>query len=133
MATRSTIAIENLDGTVSQVYCHWDGYVSYNGRILFDNYQDRDKVAELISLGNICVLAKEIGEKQDFDKPTEGWTVYYGRDRGETDVAPKIFRDFKDYQQNHQYEEYEYLFSKDGVWSVFDGDEWKNLELELNK
>lgn len=33
MATRSRIGIENQDGTVTSVYCHWDGYPENNGRI----------------------------------------------------------------------------------------------------
>ena len=27
MATRSTIALEFADGSVGQVYCHWDGQI----------------------------------------------------------------------------------------------------------
>ena len=40
MATRSTIALEFADGTVQQVYCHWDGYIDHNGKILFENYSN---------------------------------------------------------------------------------------------
>ena len=28
MATTSTIAVQHTDGTVSQIYCHFDGYLS---------------------------------------------------------------------------------------------------------
>lgn len=147
MATRSTIAIENLDGTVHQVYAHWDGYLSNNGKILFENYQDRDKVAELVSLGSISSLGPNIGVKHSFDNTqkynTPEWheeeqerrqmTLYYGRDRGETGTEPKVFKDFADYEQNHEYQEYEYLFTKDDVWSVFINDEWYDLELELQE
>ncbi len=31
MATRSRIAIENQDGSVTSVYCHWDGHIETNG------------------------------------------------------------------------------------------------------
>jgi hypothetical protein len=31
MATRSRIAIENQDGTVQSIYCHFDGYVRWCG------------------------------------------------------------------------------------------------------
>ena len=31
MATRSTIAMEQPDGRVMQIYCHWDGYLGHNG------------------------------------------------------------------------------------------------------
>ncbi len=37
MATRSTIALEFADGTVEQVYCHWDGYLDHNGALLRDH------------------------------------------------------------------------------------------------
>lgn len=144
MATRSTIAIENADGTVHQIYCHWDGYLSHNGKILFKNYQDRAKVEELIALGDLSVLDEEIGEKQDFDNRDreKKWTLAYGRDRGETGIEPKVFKDFEDYEQHHAYEEFEFIFTKDDVWSVFysketaeDSDEyvedWYDLELEL--
>ena len=40
MATRSTIALEFADGTVQQVYCHWDGYLDYNGKLLAEHYTD---------------------------------------------------------------------------------------------
>ena len=49
MATRSRIAIENQDGTVKSIYCHWDGYISHNGKISFENY-DREKLEKLIFL-----------------------------------------------------------------------------------
>lgn len=147
MATRSTIAIENADGTVHQVYCHFDGYLSGVGQMLIENYQDRDKVAELVSLGDISVLGPTVGVKHPFDNTqqygTREWqleeqerrqmTLYYGRDRGETETDPKVFKDFADYEQNHQYEEYEYIFSKDNVWSFSEGDDWCDLEEELQQ
>jgi hypothetical protein len=32
MATRSNIAIENQDRTVSSIYCHFDGYIDEVGK-----------------------------------------------------------------------------------------------------
>ena len=40
MATRSTIALEFADGTVEQVYCHWDGYLAHNGLMLLEHYSN---------------------------------------------------------------------------------------------
>jgi hypothetical protein len=54
MATRSRIAIETQDGIIS-IYCHWDGHIETNGKILFENY-DREKTEQLIALGNISSL-----------------------------------------------------------------------------
>lgn len=53
MSTRSLIAIEKSDGTYDTIYCHYDGYVENGvGEELFNNYKDRLKVENLISLGN---------------------------------------------------------------------------------
>ena len=66
MATRSTIALEFADGTVQQVYCHWDGYLDNNGKILFENYTDAFKLRELIDLGDLSSLGSEVGVKRPF-------------------------------------------------------------------
>jgi len=118
MATRSTIALEFADGTVGQIYCHWDGYISNNGRILFESYQNPFKVRDLIDLGDLSVLHDNIGEKHDFDTRYEDGCTFYGRDRGETGTEARYFVDFQDYLAHHQYEEYEYILRKDGRWYV---------------
>lgn len=134
MATRSTIAIENLDGTVSQVYCHFDGYIDHNGVILQTKYNDRGLVEQLVSGGDISVLGSSVSPTPlSFDEPT-AYTKYYSY-RGE-DCPARVYGSFDDYEMNHQYEEYEYLFTKDNVWSVFNGNDWYDLELiilESNK
>ena len=129
MATRSTIAIENADGTVHQVYCHWDGYLDYNGKMLFEHYSDPAKLRELIDLGDISSLRPEIGVKHDFDARDYDGTTFYGRDRDEANTEPKKFSDFETYSKAHQYEEFEYILRKDGVWYVsFDkADGYKEL------
>lgn len=124
MATRSTIAMEQPDGRVMQVYCHWDGYLDNNGRILQEHYTDRAKVLALMMLGSISSLREEIGQAHDFDEryadtdPRAKWTVAYGRDRGEDNVDANVYKDFADYKANHQYEEYEYIFRSDDRWYV---------------
>ena len=118
MATRSTIALEYADGTIGQVYCHWDGYLSNNGQILFEHYQDPFKLRDLIDLGAVSVLHANIGEKHDFNEQYEDGCTFYGRDRGETGVGAKNFRDFDHYLREHQWEEYEYILRKNGNWYV---------------
>ena len=49
MATRSTIALEFADGTIGQVYCHWDGYLQHNGRMLLANYSNPYVLRDLLS------------------------------------------------------------------------------------
>lgn len=130
MATRSTIALEYADGTVDQVYCHWDGYLGHNGKMLFEHYVSPFKVQQLMDLGDISSLGQDVGEKHDFSRldsplPAEEYerlyghmVTFYGRDRGEAGTERKRFADFADYKKNHQYEEYEYILRRDGNWYV---------------
>ena len=152
MATRSTIALEYADGTVHQVYCHWDGYLDNNGKILFNDYQDPFKVRALMDLGDLSSLGSSLGEQHEFDCPhkygtpeADAWyeekrgiCTFYGRDRGETGTQARKFKDYADYRKNAQFEEYNYILRRDGNWYVefygeFDGllseaFEFKSLE-----
>ena len=120
MATRSTIALEYADGTVGQVYCHWDGYLDNNGKILLKHYQDPFKLRTLMDLGDLSSLRPSVGVQHSFDDRDAGENecTFYGRDRGETGTEAKTFKDFADYAENHQHEEYEYILRKDGLWYV---------------
>ena len=138
MATRSTIAIEYADGTVGQIYAHWDGYLEHNGKILFEHYQDPFKVRDLIDLGDVSSLGANLGEKHDFDERYNPETLadtrctFYGRDRGETGCEARMFKNYADYRDNAQSEEYNYILRQvDGkaVWFVeFYGDYDGTLE-----
>ena len=71
MATRSTIAMKTPEGKIRAIYCHWDGYIDHNGKILIGNYTDPAKVKALIDLGDISSLREEVGEKHTF-RPEAG-------------------------------------------------------------
>ena len=117
MGTRSTIAIQNADGTVTGIYCHWDGYLSNNGRILAENYTDEARVRELIALGDISSLGAEIGTAHDFDRAPKGETNAYARDRGERDVDARTEHNWRQFvAENGQ--EYDYLFTPGAGWQV---------------
>ena len=118
MATRSTIALEFADGTIGQVYCHWDGYIEHNGKILFNHYSDPFKLRELIDLGNLSSLAEDIGEKHNFNDNVKGQCTFYGRDRDEEDVEAVYYSDFDAYSLEGNFEEYNYILRRDGVWYV---------------
>jgi len=89
MSTRSRIGI--VFGTnknelkVKSIYCHWDGYVEYNGKMLIDYYNNNARTEELINLGDISSLRKKISTsgEHSFDNPQEDVTIAYHRDRGE--------------------------------------------------
>jgi hypothetical protein len=108
MATRSRIAIENQDGSVTSVYCHWDGHIETNGVILNNNYNTKDKVEALIELGNLSSL----------DKTLET-TVAYARDRGE-DSHQATYSNVEELFEDgfSSGVEYIYCFTKDGFWLV---------------
>jgi hypothetical protein len=130
MATRSTIALEFADGTVQQVYSHWDGYLEHNGRLLVKHYSDPFKLRDLIDLGDVSSLKEEIGTQHAFSQfDTEmnadeydalygNMTTFYGRDRGEQGTGAKKFADFADYEANFIHEEYAYILRRDGNWYV---------------
>ena len=64
MGTRSRIAV--MHGSVCKsVYCHWDGYLDNNGRIL-QEYYDSAKANNLVALGDLSSLRPNIGEKHAF-------------------------------------------------------------------
>ena len=129
MGTRSTIALEFADGTVGQVYCHWDGYLSNNGKILLNHYMDPFKLQKLIDNGDLSSLREQVDpepyRKHTFDESQEDVCVFYGRDRGEDGVEARYFKDFADYEQNHDYQEYEYILRQvngEAVWYVNQGE-----------
>jgi hypothetical protein len=114
MATRSYIGIRNTDASVDYIYCHFDGYPEHNGAILREHYSNINRVNELLNLGDLSVLGRFIGEKQDFDKRVVGNCLAYGRDRGESNVSKK----------NTGYDELITNQDVDYVY-VFDGDYWE--------
>lgn len=137
MSTRSRIGIENADGTVTSVCCHFDGYYEGVGRTLLDHYKYREKVQALIDLGDLSYVSEEVAPAPDqshsFGNGAAGVTMAYHRDRGEE------FRQNK--RRNREaffkgdIEEYGYLFTKEGEWMVksHSGDEPRLLDDVLNE
>ena len=116
MGTRSTIAIEFADNSVSQVYCHWDGYLDNNGMILQNYYMDPFKVRELIDLGDFSSLRETVAETAE------------GAYKDGSDA--RRYKDTDEYFDCCQQEEYDYIlrqvegkpvwfvrcYATDGVW-----------------
>lgn len=38
MGTRSSITVKMTDGSFKSVYCHFDGYLDHNGKMLAGHY-----------------------------------------------------------------------------------------------
>jgi hypothetical protein len=125
MGTRSSIAIKTEDG-IKAIYCHWDGYVDHNGRLLKEFYNTTDKVNELIALGDLSTLGSMIGQKHDFDSKygpepelglTDNWCLAYGRDRGETGTEAQTFDNISSWVEAEAERWCEYFY-------LFDGQDW---------
>lgn len=121
MSTRSLICKENPDHTYTGIYYHWDGYPDHNGRILVNHYSDRQKVEELLKLGDLSTLAPDIappvGEAHTYEQPLDGVCVAYHRDNGEEYSPPSLvtLAVYKD-----SWCEYMYIFGLDGKWRYYD-------------
>ncbi len=160
MSTRSRIGVEQKDGRVISVYCHFDGYPNGTGSTLLRCYNTYEKANEVVALGdlsslniNLCPLPeaelefwypKNEGDKcpiiktHSFDRQQKGVTVAYHRDRKEE------FRQLKNTSVTEfvpgtdwgfPWEEWGYLF-KDGkwlVWNVGVSTEWVPLEGYVEK
>jgi hypothetical protein len=130
MGTRSRIGVMHGDN-VKSIYCHWDGYLDFNGRILQEHY-DSAKANHLVALGDMSSLRADIGEKHVFSKHdpvtniehrehNEDWCTFYGRDRGEKDTEWQVATTFDEFlaQCYNSGAEYYYIM-RDGTWYVGD-------------
>lgn len=117
MSTNSTIGRLNPDGTVTKIYCHWDGYPEGNGEILLKNYTSDERVEELLQLGDLSSLGPiiEAPYGHSFVTPCPDVCIAYGRDRGEKNIDAKTLAEEEEFYNNG--EEYNYLW-KNGEWYV---------------
>jgi len=103
MGTRSRVAVMHGD-VCKSVYCHYDGYLDYTGRILQEHY-DSTRANLLVSLGDNSGV-KESVEEMNFYK-----------DRGEEDVGYQVAHTFEEFLEQVDLccGEYYYVM-RDGVW-----------------
>ena len=118
MATRININIKRPGvEEYASIYCHWDGYLSHNGKILLKNYNTYDKVVALISEGDISSLGESINTCNS----------YFHMDNGDKHIL------VSSNLQDHIREAYIYLF-KDNKWwykYTYNITDWKELTLEM--
>lgn len=98
MSTRSFIGIQNLDGSVTGIYCHHDGYLDGVGATLRTHYTTVRQVLDLVALGSLSSLAEDLDVTQAFH-----------RDRGE-DLDIAKYTAASDIRFDHGGYEYAYLF-----------------------
>ena len=133
MSTTSTIAMEQPDGRVMQIYCHCDGYLSCNGEILQQHYKDQAKVLALMLLGDLYSLGNKIGQQHDLNAVSQDCTAY-GRDGGQAGTEARVYASCAEYRKQADFEEFNYLFRKDGRWYVdFHGEYSGRLDQALQQ
>jgi hypothetical protein len=114
MATRSRIGLELSDGSILSIYSHWDGYAGFNGVKLVEHFNIKEKVQELIDLGDISALWTNLGFNQE-TLPETGPLPYSAR--GE-DCPPRLDADLCEYLLPDNSEEYAYVF-RAGEWVCY--------------
>jgi hypothetical protein len=125
MGTSSTISILNSDGTVEQISAHCDGQIYNTGAILLINYQDLQKIKNLIQLGNLYILKKDVtpsfGQNHSFKNQIKDVSIFNGRDRGEGEIQSTQFSSYKDYFYFGAGYQFNYLFDeKKNKWFFID-------------
>lgn len=146
MSTPCRIGKRNEDGTISSIYCHFDGYVRGGvGETLVLHYKDEQTVDKLLGLGDLASLGWEPVEnpnawKDEADPTAAQAAIFSGkykeyhdimhpkslcdtyRSRGEKRVDAVKSDTLEDFATiSHTAWAYAYLF-EDGRWMTFKGD-----------
>lgn len=116
MSTNADIIVQR-PGTqeFTSIYLHWDGYPSWAGKRLLENYNTYEKVISLIQLGDLSELHETL------DK-----TVSYYRWRNEP-IKVTVGSDIDD----HARMEYSYLFRDNEWWYCKWDGEFQKLTPEV--
>jgi hypothetical protein len=129
MGTRSYIGMEKM-GRVEYVYCHWDGYPSYNGVMLQEHYTDEQKIQKLLDMGDISSLGALTATSEEWAKLSDDeasanladgarrYTLSYNNWRNEGTKSKEVTLAEYLTEDPSSWVEYLYLFI-DGRWICF--------------
>ena len=130
MGTRSRIGIQLKDDSILSVYCHYDGYPSFNGRVLREFYNTKEKVSRLINGGDMSCTWTNAGWNNE-TLPEMGPLHYTMRGESIENNAPELSKDHGEYlkMSADSDEEYSYLFA-DGEWICYNTRSWDDAFME---
>jgi len=120
MSTNATITVINREtGKASTIYNHWDGYPDGVLATLKEHYNTQELADAVVALGNVSTLQESIDlpPGHTFNTPTRGFSIFYGRDRGE-DGQEAFVQDIDTFVlDRHSYgkQQYNYMFVN-GAW-----------------
>lgn len=108
------------DGSILAVYCHYDGYPAFNGRVLRDHYKTEEKVNKLIDGGFMSCLHTNAGWNQE-TLPETGPLYYTSRGESIEANEPIHYKDLNEFLwcDEHTGAEYTYHFVE-GEWVCHD-------------
>lgn len=123
MSTRCSITAKCEDGKFRSVYCHFDGYPDGAGATLLNSYVDQKKIEAMLALGDMSQLCDSIEcpEGHSYSDSVDGHSVFYGRDRGETDVECLV-KDSRNECHEKNSQAYDYFW---------DGENWLIGDVKL--
>ena len=103
MGTRSRVAVMHGD-VCKSVYCHYDGYLDYTGRILLAHYNS--------TAANLLIAR---GDNSGVKETLEEMNFY--ADRDEDNVSWQVSHTFEEFLDQVQGNGCEYYYvMRDGVW-----------------
>lgn len=118
MSTSSSITAKCIDGKFRSIYCQFDGYIDGVGETLSFHYIDQQKIEDMMALGDMSSLGDSIEcpEGHSYKTPVKGYTIFYGRDRGEeqSDVDCLVCNSQEECLEKNE-QEYNYFW---------DGEKW---------
>ena len=117
MGTRSLIGKQLSDGSIIGVYCHYDGYPAFNGRMLRDNFDTVEKVNKLIDGGDMSCTWTNAGWNNE-TLPESGPLHYTMRGESLESNAPRLYKDLNEFMcaaDDNYGAEYTYHFVN-GEW-----------------
>lgn len=130
MSTNSTITVRTKKNERKQVYCHWDGYLEGVGKTLLEHYNTKELAIKLVEHGDISSLdvkSEPTTNYHTFESPEGGTTVYYGRDRGETNIEPKILKN----SESGNSEQFNYYYDGENWFVDYDSNGKKLLKIAM--
>ena len=120
MGTRSLIGKQLKDGSILGVYCHYDGYPEYNGRMLRDKYNTEEKVNDLIDGGDMSCVYTNAGWNNE-TLPESGPLHYTSRGESLESNAPELYSDLNAFLNGADASGAEYTYHyADGEWTCHD-------------
>lgn len=121
MGTPSMIGCFNDEtGTVTATYCHYDGYLEYNGKMLVENYNTPERAEAVANAGYLSALEEDLNK-------SIAESIHTGK--------PVVYKSVEDYQQSgydHASAHYLYLFDGENWFFASRGGERRFEEVEMN-